>query len=739
MPSRPLDATAARGYPALDVFRVVAAFLVVANHTSPLFSVNETADFVLTRVIARLAVPFFFMASGFFLAQKPGRRAVGPFVRKLLGLYGLCIFLYLPLNVYMGTFSGAGWPLAFLRDIVWNGTLYHLWYFPAAALGVAIAWLLYRHCRPLLALGLAGLLYLVGVGGASWYGFASQLSIVKNMYDALFVLFDYTRNGLFFAPLFVLLGLYAAGQAAPRRRALWDILLFAVSMALMLAEALWLRGAFPMRHDSMYLALPFCAWFLFALLRRVRGVSLPALRRVATIIYIVHPWFIVLVRGAAKLFKVEKIVIDMSPVFFVCVALCSLATALLLRAVPPFWRGLPRRKTRRTWAEVDGDALDHNLAQLSRLMAPGCQMMAVVKADAYGHGAVWAARRLQRRGVRAFAVATLEEGIYLRRCGVWGTILVLGHTAPCEARRLRFYRLTQTVVDAAHAKALSAQRVCLKVHIKVDTGMHRLGAPTASPEAIADIYALGHLHVTGIYTHLARADSLSAEDERFTDGQIADFYRLLEALARRGIAVGKTHLQSSYGLLNRPGLPCDYVRVGIALYGALAAGTTRNTPQLRPVMALKTRVASVRQVPAGAFAGYGTAHRCTRATRLAALPAGYADGVPRALRGGHVWVAGALAPVVGAICMDQMLLDVGALDVQPGDEVVLFGGENAPAVAEWAAQSGTIPNEVLARLGQRVPRCVLPRKAAAQPAAQRKKRRAATSQKRARRYVEIGH
>lgn len=680
--------------PALDRFRLMAALMVVCIHTSPLDSITPLGDFVLTRVFCRVAVPFFLMVSGHFLAAGQWR-SLGRFWRKTLLLYGLSIALYLPLNWYTGSPSGWGWIKALLTD----GTFYHLWYFPALLLGVPLARLLARMGMPA-ALTLAGLLYLIGVGGDSYYGLVSQVPILEPCYDGLFFLSSYTRNGLFFVPLFVLLG--AADVRLSRRAAGTGFLL---SMAAMTAEGLLLHNLGVQRHDSMYLALPLCMIFLFALLQSVNQGRDQGARRLSLLVYLLHPWSIVAVRGGAELLHLEGPFVHNSIGHFCAVVLVTLCAGLILDHLRP----LRPSPSARAWREVDRNALIHNARVLSEALPSGCSLMAVVKAEAYGHGGVTTARILRRAGVDAFAVACLAEGIALRRHGVGGTILILGYTPPEEAPLLRRWRLTQTVADEAHGLALAAQRIPVKVHLALDTGMHRLGIPAEEHDAIARLYALPTLRISGVFSHLCVSDSLAPADMAFTQGQLDRFYTAVRWMKEQGYDPGATHIQASYGLWNLPPQPCRYVRAGIALYGVASDLTPVLHPlELRPILALRARVASVRTIPAGEGAGYGLAFRAEQDTRLAVVTIGYADGLPRALaqQGGRVLIRGTFCPMVGRMCMDQLLVDVTHLpQAAPGDMVTLIGtdGDTVLRAEEVAVQCGTIANELLSRLGSRLP------------------------------------
>lgn len=686
--------TAERTFPALDFFRLAAVLLVVMNHTSPLADVSAMADFWLTRVLARVAVPFFLMTTGYFLSRNHWAGAERQ-LKKLCLLYGACVLLYLPVNLYAGSFTG---PADVLRKLLVDGTFYHLWYFPAAILGIVIArWLSRFGLR--VALPAAALLYLIGLGGDSYYGLVSQIPPLRAFYDGVFMLCGYTRNGLFFAPLFLLLG--AAGMQWSRKLSLTG---FVLSLTAMSAEGLWLHRLNVQRHDSMYLLLPLCMVCLFSLLLGRNRGACRKVRTFSTAMYVLHPLCIVLVRGAAKVLGLEEMLIENSVLHFVAV----LALSALLSAP---WLLRVRKKpspTARAWREVDLAALRHNAQVLRNTLAPETELMAVVKAEAYGHGGAVTACALQKTGVRAFAVACLTEGIALRKAGVRGTILILGYTAPEEAPLLERWHLTQTVADIDHGRALAARGRRVHVHLALDTGMHRLGVPAENREEILEVFRLPNLVVDGVFSHLCVSDSLEAGDVAYTQEQLTLFYDTVAWLRAAGYDPGKLHIQSSYGLWNLPKQPCAYVRAGIALYGVRSddAPVQRNL-DLRPVLSLRARVASVRTLSAGESAGYGRAFRAERETRLAVVTIGYADGLPRDLpqRGGKVLIRGQRCPMVGRMCMDQLLVDISdLLEVASGDTVTIIGRDGGQVIRaeELASCCGTITNELLSQLGSRL-------------------------------------
>ncbi len=368
-------------------------------------------------------------------------------------------------------------------------------------------------------------------------------------------------------------------------------------------------------------------------------------------------------------------------------------------------------KTGRAWIEVNIENLRHNVEVLKKVMQPGCELMAVVKAQAYGHGAVLTASHLNKMGVRAFAVATIDEGIALRKGGVCGEILILGYTEVSRASELKEYDLLQTLVSFEYAEALNHQGIAVKVHIKIDTGMHRLGIACGELSAVRKVFFMENLNICGMFTHLCCSDSRHPDDVAFTRGQIDNFYNMADSLRDSGIILPKLHIQSSYGLLNYPDLACDYVRVGIALYGVLSspADDTVVKPDLRPVLSLKSRVVLIRNVEAGENVGYGRHFTAGRDTRIAILPIGYGDGFPRNLSDpkGSVLIDQYVVPVVGRICMDQLAVDITDTEgISVGDIATLAGAEgyddelSVPAVAD---HSGSISNELLCRMGARLP------------------------------------
>lgn len=371
-------------------------------------------------------------------------------------------------------------------------------------------------------------------------------------------------------------------------------------------------------------------------------------------------------------------------------------------------------KRSRAWIDLNMDNLRKNIKFFRRIISDDCLLMPAVKANAYGHGVFPVVQVLREEGISNFCVASVSEGIELRNHGVQGEILILGYTAAELFTELEHYDLTQTVVDASYAEILARSGRKLKVHVGVDTGMHRLGEDWNHTGGIAGVWEHGNLSVTGVFSHLCASDGISSEETAFTREQIRRFDEIVRKLRHRGISGFQTHLQGSYGILNYP--ECNYscVRPGIALYGVLSKeeDLTRIPFMAKPVLSLKTRVELVKELNAGERAGYGLAFTAGKQSRIAVLSIGYADGIPRELSGkGYVLIHGEKAPIVGRICMDQMFVDITGLKcaehVKMHDEAVLIGnsGEQTITAERFAAFTGTISNEVLSRLGERLERC----------------------------------
>jgi len=367
---------------------------------------------------------------------------------------------------------------------------------------------------------------------------------------------------------------------------------------------------------------------------------------------------------------------------------------------------------RPVWAEIDLSAIENNIREIRRLTKPSAKVMAVVKANAYGHGAVAVSKTVLTNGADWLAVALLQEAVELREAGFSVPILILGYT-PLEQMELVITNdLRQTIYSLEQAEALSsaAGKAGRKatVHIKVDTGMGRIGflPKQESIDSIIKIARLPHLEVEGIYTHFAIAD---AEDKDYTIEQLQYFQWLLDQLAKSGLHISIRHAANSAGLIDLPEAHFDLVRPGLILYGMYPSNEVQKTKLfLRQAMSLKAEVSYVKQVAKGTAISYGCTFVTARHSQIASLPLGYADGYTRLLSNNtDVLIKGKRAPIVGRVCMDQCMIDVtGFADVAMGDEVVLMGRQENEFISaeEIASRIGTINYEVVCMFSSRVPR-----------------------------------
>ncbi|MFC1489312.1 alanine racemase [Thermodesulfobacteriota bacterium] len=379
------------------------------------------------------------------------------------------------------------------------------------------------------------------------------------------------------------------------------------------------------------------------------------------------------------------------------------------------------------WAEVDLKAIAHNVRELRRIVNPDARLMAVVKANAYGHGVVPVTQQALESGAEVLGVARLNEGIALRKAGFGEPVLIFGFTPPAVADKLIEFDMTQSVWSYQAAEAYSATAVTakkpIKIHLKIDTGMGRLGLlpdcrrkPTSDAYSAADainevkaIASLPGLELEGIYTHFATADAL---DKSYAKEQFEIYLDFLNKLRQTGLEIPVKHAANSGAIIDMPETHLDMVRAGISLYGLYPSDEVdKRRIALHPAMTLKARVVHLKNVPSGFKISYGCTYETKSPTTIASVPVGYADGYSRLLSSqGHMLVRGRRAPIVGRVCMDQTMLDVGHIpDVSIEDEVVVFGrqGDEAITVDEIASILNTINYEIVSALTDRVPRVYL--------------------------------
>lgn len=375
------------------------------------------------------------------------------------------------------------------------------------------------------------------------------------------------------------------------------------------------------------------------------------------------------------------------------------------------------------WVEIDRHAIARNTAAVTGFVGAGVKVMAILKADGYGHGAVTTARAALAGGAAWLGVANAAEGAHLRAAGITAPVLVLGCGIPDQAPVVIEHRLAQTLATVDMAQALSAAAVAagreIAVHLKIDTGMGRQGVWAHEALAFAQLVArLPGLRIEGVYSHLATADD---DDQSYARAQAETFQRVLTELERHDIRPGLRHLANSAAIVRFPEMWLDMVRAGLLTYGldplTPAPDQTRSTSapvsstaaplDLIPALSWKTRVACVKEAPAGQRLSYSGLYCTPGPTRIAVVPVGYADGFPRALSNrGNVLIGGRRCPVVGAVCMDQMLVDLGTAEAKVGDEVVLIGEQLGERISanDIALAQDTVVHEIVARLGKRLPR-----------------------------------
>ena len=365
----------------------------------------------------------------------------------------------------------------------------------------------------------------------------------------------------------------------------------------------------------------------------------------------------------------------------------------------------------RLLAEINLDAIGNNIREIRKLIKPNTQLLAVVKADAYGHGAEEVAKVCLYNGANQLAVATCNEGVQVRQWSIQVPVLILGNTVEGQLETVINNNLTQAVFRYETAKKMSDIAVKLNktafIHIKIDTGMSRIGfLPTEeSIDEIEKIFALPNLKVTGVFTHFATADE---KDKTFTKVQYKRFRFITDTLNEKGYTDFIRHCANSGAILDIPELQLDMVRAGIIIYGMYPSNQVTHPINLIPAMSLKSQVSNVKYLNENVSVGYGRTYFTTGRTKVATIPIGYADGYSRAFSNkARVIINGHYAPIIGNVCMDQMMVDVTNItDVKDGDCVIIMGsdGKNTVSAEELANIAGTINYEIVCDVGKRVPR-----------------------------------
>jgi alanine racemase len=366
-----------------------------------------------------------------------------------------------------------------------------------------------------------------------------------------------------------------------------------------------------------------------------------------------------------------------------------------------------------TWAEVDLDRLGRNIAAIQAAIGPGCKILLVVKADAYGHGSTEISRAALEAGVSMLGVATLHEGIELRSAGLTAPIVILSPSLRSEVDEIIEHHLTPCVSSLEFAELLSrrcvAHEVLSRIHVEVDTGMGRTGVSDGDAfEFLQRVVAMPNLKLEGVFTHFPDADS---GNTYFAEEQLRRFHEILDALAKKKIEVPIRHASNSAGILSLAQARLDMVRPGILAYGFYPSPRVPRAIPVEGVMSFKSRVVQLRSVPSGRFISYSRTYQTKRTTRVGVLPVGYGHGLPWLLSNrGEVLVRGRRAPVIGRVTMDLTMVDLTEIpDVAVGDEAVLFGEQAGASITleEVAERAETIPYEILCSMGKRVVRVFL--------------------------------
>jgi alanine racemase len=365
--------------------------------------------------------------------------------------------------------------------------------------------------------------------------------------------------------------------------------------------------------------------------------------------------------------------------------------------------------TRPTAAVVNLGIISKNLKSIRQKVGGAVKVMAVVKANAYGHGLIEVSRFLERQPVEYFGVANAEEGVALREAGIRTPILVFTLPALSQSPLFGDFSLEATVCSEPGARALHTEGErrgqTLPVHLKVDTGMNRIGVKVADLAKLLKVLSrMRRLEIRGVYTHFATADR---KESTFTQTQLEEFRRALEFLRKEGVSPEHVHCAGSGAIMHLPESYFTMVRPGLALYGSYPSERISRSFRVEPALTLRTRVSLVKWIGPGETVSYGRRFTARRRTQIATLPIGYADGYPRALSGrAEVLLGGRRFPVAGTICMDQLMVDVGRADVGVGDEAILIGRQGGQTIDAWdlARLAGTIPYEIFTNISSRVPR-----------------------------------
>lgn len=695
----------AKRYNSIDNFRILSSLMVIAIHSFPFSSYDKIFDNIITLTIFRIAVPFFFIVSGYFLmgpyALKQNyitEHNINKNISSLLSLYLISMIIYLPLSILNNTINMDISFLNLLKMIIFDGTFYHLWYFPAIILGLILVKYMIKHLNIKIVFFISIILYIIGLFGDSYYGFIDN-AILNSSYNIIFKFSSFTRNGLFFTPIFLILGASIFKYGDRMKNNIFNYIGFIISIGLLTFEGYYINTYSIPKHNSMYIALLPTMYFLFnILLNSDSKYNIKNANKISLIIYVIHPIIIYSVYIFGKI----AFPINNSLIKYIIISILTIIISIFISKFIFKNKYTKKKSNYRTTKYISKENIINNLNEVKNILPEDTNIMAVVKSNAYGHNSSYFTKILEENNIIYFAVANIDEGIALRKSGAKGHILIFSYTPLDRIDEILYYDLIITIVDYNYAIKLNSLNKNVRAHIKIDSGMHRLGINCYDTEKLMKIYKMKNINIEGIYSHLGSSDELDYLSRSRTKKQIDRFDSLLCILKSNNINLGLTHLQSSYGLLNYPNLKYDMVRIGLLLYGVLSHkdDNTVTKLNLKPVLKLTGRISQIFEIDKDEYIGYGLDFKTKRKSKIGIISTGYADGIPREISNNNYSVSynNQNFPIISKVCMDMIIVDITDIEnINIDDEVLLI--KNPEDIGKY---TNTITNEILIGFGNRV-------------------------------------
>ncbi len=706
----------AKRYNSIDNFRILSSLMVIAIHSFPFSSYHKIFDNIITLTIFRIAVPFFFIVSGYFLmgpyALKQNyitEHKINKNISSLLSLYLISMIIYLPLSILNNTINMDISFLNLLKMIIFDGTFYHLWYFPAIILGLILVKYMIKHLNIKTVFFISIILYIIGLFGDSYYGFIDN-AILNSSYNIIFKFSSCTRNGLFFTPIFLILGAIIFKYGDRMKNNIFNYIGFIISMGLLTFEGYYINTYSIPKHNSMYIALLPTMYFLFnILLNSGSKYNIKNANKISLIIYVIHPIIIYSVYIFGKI----AFPINNSLIKYIIISILTIIISIFISKFIFKNKYTKKKSNYRTTKYISKENIINNLNEVKNILPEDTKIMAVVKSNAYGHNSSYFTKILEENNIIYFAVANIDEGIALRKSGAKGNILIFSYTPLDRIDEILYYDLIITIVDYNYAIKLNSLNKNVRAHIKIDSGMHRLGINCYDTEKLMKIYKMKNINIEGIYSHLGSSDELDYLSRSRTKKQIDRFDSLLCILKSNNINLGLTHLQSSYGLLNYPNLKYDMVRIGLLLYGVLSHkdDNTVTKLNLKPVLKLTGRISQIFEIDKDEYIGYGLDFKTKRKSKIGIISTGYADGIPREISNNNYSVSynNQNFPIISKVCMDMIIVDVSHIkNVRLNDEVVIIGkqGNEEITLMEMANWAKTIQDDILTKWNKSIKRTI---------------------------------